>query len=129
MSVYVNFYILTIKYKKKQQLAFQAVITWLELDITDFCSSFTHDDFDHLQKSLFIFKVTLNPVGVLGPVPYPASRPTSLWTNAMTPMPVASRPFLNHERNPAKTVKARNSQVTRCSLTRNLCREPISYKF
>ena len=38
-------------------------------------------------------------------VPYPASRPTSLCTNAMTPIPVASRPFLNHERNPAKQSK------------------------
>lgn len=56
---------------------------------------------------------------VLEPVPYPASRPTSLWTNAMTPMPVASRPFLNHERNPAKRVKARHEQVACCSLTRN----------
>lgn len=39
---------------------------------------------------------------MLKSVPYAASLPTSLWTNAMTPMPVASRPFLNHERKPVK---------------------------
>ena len=33
-------------------------------------------------------------------VPYPASRPTSLWTKAITPMPVDSSPFLNQDRNP-----------------------------
>lgn len=83
----------------------------LELEITDL-SSF-------LLMITFISLHFRDYAQVLEPVPYPASRPTSLWTNAMTPMPVASRPFLNHERNPAKRVKARHEQVTCCSLTRS----------
>lgn len=49
---------------------------------------------------------------MLKSVPYAASLPTSLWTNVMTPMPVASRPFLNHERKPVKQLMPEITAVT-----------------